>query len=224
MSEKQSQPNDSIISFDSKIELLNKFIGEDIKSENMFFNSSLDYAYYNGGKTTKNFIDALPQDWQNESTVLDSRLHMLMPGWYPAIPGWHHDDVPRNTESGQPDYINTKYHAEHILGMVNSEICPTEFLIGSISLKLPNIGETIYRKWHEEIELIKDNGDYKVLSCPESQLVYFDSSCFHRAVKANQSGWRWFCRVSKNTDRTKSITNEIRKQVQVYLEFPNNGW
>lgn len=33
----------------------------------------------------------------------DIKVHMLMPGQYPCIPGWHHDMVPRD-ESGRQDY------------------------------------------------------------------------------------------------------------------------
>ena len=39
-----------------------------------------------------------------------------------------------------------------------------------------------------------------------------------------RNGWRWFGRVSRNTDRVKNITNEIRVNAQVYLEFPMEGW
>jgi hypothetical protein len=66
----------------------------EIKKEPMFFNSDFDYAYLNGGKITRSFLDNLPDGWRID-VVFDSRIHMLMPGWYPSIPGWHHDDVPR---------------------------------------------------------------------------------------------------------------------------------
>lgn len=84
--------------FKPSIKILNPFaVGIDsnaIKNEKMFFNSDLVFAYENGGPITKSFIDNLPEEWKTNS-VFDSRVHMLMPGWYPAIPGWHHDDVPR---------------------------------------------------------------------------------------------------------------------------------
>ena len=54
--------------------------------------------------------------------------------------------------------------------------------------------------------------------------IQFDCNTFHTGVKAVKGGWRWFIRLSRNTDRTKNITNEIRRQVQVYLEEPMAGW
>jgi len=59
---------------------------------------------------------------------------------------------------------------------------------------------------------------------PSNRLVYFDCDTFHTGTKAVKNGWRWFGRVSRNTDRVNKITNEIRKQAQVYLEFPMEGW
>lgn len=85
--------------FDSQIHELGHFANDcsndDIKNEPMFFNCDLDFAWDNGGNITRSFISNLPYDWQDEGIVFDSRVHMLMPGWYPAIPGFHHDDVPR---------------------------------------------------------------------------------------------------------------------------------
>lgn len=156
--------------------------------------------------------------------VFDSRVHMLMKGWYPCIPGFHHDDVGRNKTTGQPDYKNLQYKSEHILGVVNADICPTVFAIGDAKLKLPNENEIIYKQWHKDVESMIDNKTLQRIECPDRQLVYFDYQTFHSGQKAKSNGWRWFGRVSINTDRVNHITNEIRRQVQVYLEHPMEGW
>lgn len=219
--------------FDSKITLLNKFecSSDKVKEEPMFFNCDLSFAYEKGGQVTKAFIDALPPDWK-ENVVFDSRVHMLMPGWYPAIPGYHHDDVPRPLipvgqhfiSAGQPDYDNPRYRSEHILALVNAHICPTEFVIGECEMPEIPEGELIYRRWDSEIKQLIRDQKVEVVQAPDKQLVYFDCDSFHSGVKAVSNGWRWFGRVSRNTDRVYSITNEIRSQVQVYLEFPMEGW
>lgn len=219
--------------FDSKITLLNKFEcpSDKVKEEPMFFNCDLEFAYEKGGQVTKSFIDALPPDWK-ENVVFDSRVHMLMPGWYPAIPGYHHDDVPRPLipvgqhfiSAGQPDYDNPRYRSEHILALVNAHVCPTEFVIGECEMPEIPEGELIYRRWDSEIKQLIRDQKVEVVQAPDKQLVYFDCDSFHSGVKAVSNGWRWFGRVSRNTDRVNSITNEIRSQVQVYLEFPMEGW
>lgn len=224
------------IVFDSKFQLLNPFAqaidDSEIKSEPMFFNANLPFAYDAGGPITKAFIDALPEDWNILDAVFDSRIHMLMPGWYPAIPGWHHDDVPRAIippgqhfiTAGQPDYDNMRYKAEHIMGLVNAKVCPTHFVVGECKMKPVPDGELIYRQWHTEIEDMVKNENVDTYAAEDRRLVYFDWQTFHTGQKAVSNGWRWFGRVSRNTDRVNQITNEIRNQVQVYLEFPMEGW
>lgn len=201
-----------------------------IKSEPMFFNCSPDFAYNNGGPITQSFLDALPAGWGD--AVFDSRVHMLMPGWYPAIPGYHHDDVPRPTiptgqhflTAGQPDYDAPAYLSEHIMGLVNAEVAPTHFAIGRCDMKRVPDGDLIYRQWHYEIEAKLAASEISRIDAPDRQLIHFDWQSFHTGSQAVKNGWRWFGRISRNTDRAKSVTNEFRRNAQVYLEFPMEGW
>jgi hypothetical protein len=219
--------------FNSQIKELSSFAEGmmDIKNEPMFFNCSGAYAFENGGPITRSFLSALPDGWY-DNVVFDSRVHMLMPGWYPAIPGFHHDDVPRPEippgqhfiTAGQPDYDNPRYNAEHIMGLVNGDICPTIFALGECTMPAIKPGELIYRKWHLEVERLLNDGVLNKSIALSNRLIYFDCDTFHSGVKAIGNGWRWFGRISRNTDRVNKITNEIRKQAQVYLEFPMEGW
>lgn len=193
-----------------------------IKNETMLFNCDLEFAYANGGELTQSFIDTLPDDWKDCNPVVDSRVHMLMDGWFPCIPGYHHDDVPRNTPTGQPNYDHLKYHSQHLMGLLNGDICSTLFALGKHSL--PVVDGVIYQKWHPMVEQqIKDG---LLITYPVKSGVYteFDWQSMHTGQRAVKSGWRWFIRLSRQTDRQKLISNEIRKQSQVYLEFPMQGW
>lgn len=222
--------------FDSKFRVVAPFardISNDaIKSEPMFFNCDAEFAYSQGGPITRSFFDSMPDGWLNKPLVFDSRVHMLMPGWFPAIPGFHHDDVPRPTipvgqhfvTAGQPDYDNPRYRSEHIFGLVNGDICPTQFAIGECEMPKVLDGQLIYRTWHAEVERLLADGKLQSVSTPDRALIHFDCNAFHQGVKAKASGWRWFGRASFNTDRTDKVTNEIRQQVQIYLEFPMEGW
>ncbi|MGN6417773.1 MAG: hypothetical protein ACTHMC_09795 [Pseudobacter sp.] len=213
--------------FTSQVKTINTFgqgLSNDIiKNEPMFFNSGFDFAMEKGGDITRAFLNALPLDWKRSGMVFDSRVHMLMPGWYPAIPGWHHDDVPR-VGDGQPDYEKPAYRSEHILGLVNAAVCPTHFAVGICTMPAVRDGEVIYKYWDKEVsKLIADERMYIEVS-KDRTMYYFDCDTFHTGTKAVANGWRWFGRVSRYTDRVKSITNEIRVNAQVYLEFPTQGW
>lgn len=198
----------------------------------MFFNCDGEFAFHKGGEITKHFLSMLPGDWQNNPFVFDSRVHMLMPGWFPAIPGWHHDDVPRAKiptgqhfiTGGQPDYDNPRYRSEHIMGLINADVCPTHFATGKCVMPAIPDGELIYRAWNDEVERQIKEGVLEVEVAKDRTLYYFDCDTFHTGVRAVSNGWRWFGRVSRNTDRLENITNEIRVNAQVYLEFPMEGW
>lgn len=194
-----------------------------IKNEPMLFNCDLDSAYRLGGPITRAFIDGLGSDYTDCPVVVDSRVHMLMPGWFPCIPGFHHDDVPRSGAAGQPNYIDPEYRSIHLLGLVNGDICPTEFALGQIELDIPESG-IIYKQWHPLVVDAVESGQLTSVSARSGEYLEFDDRAFHQGVKALSTGWRWFIRISRNTDRTKHCTNEVRRQVQVYLENPMEGW
>jgi hypothetical protein len=213
------------VEFDSKVVIRGGFPAEDysqedIKNEPMFFNCDLDFAYKHGGEITRDFIYFMPSDWRDSNPVFDSRVHMLMKDWYPCIPGWHHDDIPRNTPTGQPNYENPAYHSEHLLGLVNAEICPTLFIQDNVIVTEPDINGRVYQTWDAEIR----SKQYKTYEAESGLYLQFNADTFHTGTKAKEQGWRWFARASRNTDRQRTITNEIRRQVQVYLETPEAGW
>jgi hypothetical protein len=205
---------------------------DEIKNEPMFFNSSFEFAYKNGGPITRSFLANLPDKLRGRKLVVDSRVHMLMPGWYPAIPGFHHDDVPRPPipvgqhfiTAGQPDYDNPRYHSKHIMGLVNAETAPTEFAIGDCMMPEIPDGELIYRAWHQEVKRLIGAGELKSVMAPDRRLLMFDWQTFHQGTKCVKNGWRWFGRVSWDTDRVNTVTDEIRRNAQVYLTVPFDGW
>lgn len=193
-----------------------------VKNETMFFNCDLNYSYEHGGPLTKAFINGLPYDWKDCNPVLDSRVHMLMPGWLTCIGGYHHDDVPRNTPNGQPNYDNLQYKSEHLMGLVNADISPTLFVLGKHELpKVEN--DIIYKVWHPIVEKQVANGELEKYEVQSGKYVEFDWQSMHCGQTTRKNGWRWFVRLSRKTDRQNHITNEIRRQTQVYLD-PTIGW
>lgn len=202
----------------------NIYTKEQISNEPMFYRASADFAYSNGGIITRSFLDRLPEDWKNIPVTIDSRVHMLMPGWYPCIPGMHHDDIPRTRSDGQPNYEVLSYNADHLIGLVNAEIAPTEFAVGEIDLDIPPLGELIYRDWHPKVMKAIEDGTMLSLKATSGVMYQFDNYAFHQGTAAVSSGWRWFIRVSRDTDRALDCKNEIRKQTQVYMQNPMEGW
>lgn len=218
-----------MIHFNSQICYRGSFVDtwdeEQIKNEPMLFNCDLEGALRLGGPITHAFLAALPEDWQSD-VVIDSRVHMLMPGWTPCIPGWHHDDVPRGGSNNQPIY-DRLHDAEHLMGLVNGDIAATRFLVGPVVVSEAHSKALVYKEWSQEInrQIATGSPNFKVMSAPSGRLIQFDCYAFHTGVPAIENGWRWFIRVSRKSQRLdKPLTNELRRQVQVYMEFPEQGW
>ncbi len=210
--------------FDSKFKYVGEipsFKMEDIREEPMLFACDLQHAYEIGGKITKAFLDNLPDDWKNQSVIVDSRVHMLMTGMFPCIPGFHVDDVPRERSDGQPDHINPSYKAEHIL--CNIGTCSmTNFAVGKLSLEEPPLGETIYKVWHPIVQKMIEDNELELHTVEENKLTLFDWQGWHEGTAAKFNGWRMFIRATRNTNRP--FYNERRYQTQVYMPYPYAGW
>lgn len=204
---------------------------EQIKNEPMLFNCNLDGAIRLGGPITREVLCQIPAAWAQGPLLIDSRVHMLMPGWYPCIPGWHHDDVPRTREDKQPNYGPGQCRSEHMMLLINGDICPTEFALGEAEFGVPGLGQVIYEHWHRDVETKLVQGELVPWSAPSKTFIHFGDRTWHRGVPAVAGGWRYFIRISryfdpdgKWIDRGNPRTNELRRQVQVYLESPNKGW
>lgn len=136
--------------------------------------------------------------------------------------GTNHDDVPRERSDGQPNYIKPSYEAQHCMMLVNGDICPTEFALGDSEFEDVPMGQVYYKVWHPQIlQKIKD-WELAAWKAPSNQLIYFDWQTWHQGTRAIADGWRFFIRASWNTGRKP--LNEVRRQVQVYLEFLMEGW
>lgn len=192
---------------------------DQIKKEPMLFSADFDYAYEHGGPITKEFLYQLRKG--NNNWVIDSRVHMLMPGWYPCIPGWHHDDIPRTRTDGQPQYKEMTYHSDHVMAVVG-DASLTEFLDEPINLSEVKLGKIIYKEWNNTINKRIKKEKLKTKQINELDIISFDAFDFHRGMPANKNGWRFFIRASRNT--TRPILNETRNQVQIYMGELEAGW
>jgi hypothetical protein len=201
---------------------LRVYTQDEVKNEPMLFNCDIRHSIKYGKSITLDFLMSLPMEiLKNPTFIFDSRVHMLMKGWFPCIPGFHHDDVERTLATGQPNYINPSTRSNHAFALVNGDICPTEFALGDYSLEIPEEG-IIYKEWHPKVQSLISDGLMTSHKVKSNQVIFFNDRAFHQGTKAVENGWRWFGRASWDT--TRKPTNEIRNQVQVYLEFPMEGW
>jgi hypothetical protein len=194
---------------------LPKFDDATIEKEPMLFHASEEFARAKGGPITHAFLDGIA-DWG--PVVIDSRVHMLMPGFWPCIPGWHVDDVPRTRADGQPDHTNPCYKSEHVLALFG-DCSLTQFTEGDFMLEDPEpFTGKVYQLWNRYLE----KQALHISAVPPETLCFFNWQSLHRGQPATKRGWRLFIRASRSTHERP--VNKIRVQTQVYLVDPTESW
>lgn len=208
--------------------------GEEVRYEPMLFNALGSVAYELGGPITREFIDKLCLPHERDTFVFDSRVHMLFPGWFPCIPGFHHDDVPRYRDDGQPLYEEFGFDVEeagvyperpfHVAALVGDDISRTQFALGKADFEYVPKGKKFYQEWHPIVEQKLADGELEEYVIPMHKMIHFNDRSWHQGVQSTGSGWRWFGRAAFACDRLKNPANELRRQVQVYMPAPMEGW
>jgi len=197
--------------------LMPDFSEDVIKVEPMFFSSTKQFALTHSGLITKTFIEIFLNDY--DDWIIDSRVHMLKRGWFPCMPGWHHDDIPLDPKTNQPNYDTPEYFARHRFCVIGQSSM-TEFL--NCETEMPKVDTIFYKDWNDVIKAkyLDTTSIFKVSS---GDVVDFTWQDFHRGVECTvEFCWRYFIRASRQTKR--EFKNEIRNQVQIYLVNPETGW
>ncbi|MBY4725719.1 MULTISPECIES: hypothetical protein [Burkholderia] len=203
-----------------------------IKAEPMFFRADPGFAESHGDLLTQDFLAAARDIWGSlEGCIVDSRHHMLMPGMYPCIPGWHTDDAPRDQSrwGGQPDIFNPEYVTEHLLCIVDvGTESLTEFLTGDVGLYQPHFerelerGRNFYRTADHLFNTVARAKPPTAITVKSFQIAEFDVHSWHRGQSAKQRGFRWFIRITRNSRH--AVQNELRSNAQVYITDSSYGW
>ena len=210
---------------------------KDFTDAQMFFSASIDYAKKHDELTcrilemfqeSRGYRDCLNSMPDGYHFVVDTRITHCMKGQYPSIPGWHCDEVPRNVNDdfGQPDFLSLDDNVLHWLFLLSTDDnhCNTEFLDGSI-VGFPHMygpNELVYSQLDRRVNAGLEYGALSAEKVPSRCFFRFDQEVIHRATPATSDGWRLFLRVS--CVKNRPIKNVIRRQVQVYLADPSQGW
>jgi hypothetical protein len=206
---------------------------EVIKNTPQLWNASLDDALKYGGELTKAAIGAMNLKFDRKHVIVDTKVHMLMPGFFPAIPSWHTDGVPRGTElrpdaKGAPNiYAQQDMSSSHFHLLVTGDGCLTEFINQPLNLDCPAEPTTdLYKVISENVqELTTLYGVDIITPMPSCQVLEWDWWNIHRGIKAKKHEWRYLIRVTE-TDHMQPQTDLrqiLRTQIQVYVP-ESFGW
>ena len=198
------------------------------------FRASLEDAVRYGGTITKSALSQMNLRGDREYTIVDVKVHMLMAGQNPAIPGWHTDGVPRKingSPSGGPPDLPQQLTRErdpryHI--MVTGQHCLTEFLAEPVTLDIPDEVATstnLYKWMSRKVQQKVGEGELETFHLDPCQVYEFGWWDIHRGIFSTGREWRYLIRVTESDSlppRT-DLNEVIRTQHNVYApeEF---GW
>lgn len=199
-----------------------EFSDEVIESEPMLFGASVDFARCHGGGITRNFLRKLPTEDAARPWMIDSRVHMLKAGWYPAIPGWHLDSIPRSKTNRQPDFAIDTSGLECVTAIIGGGSA-TEFLEPGSTINLHCRDGKRWAEFSREINSSILDGEIRTKKLDFGAVVVFGPNDFHRASPSTGDAWRCFFRATRSP-WIRPEQGKIRKQTQVYLHELEAGW
>lgn len=207
----------------------NAQLQRDIESTPNLSRASMENALLFGGPLLREVLQNCPLVGDRPHTIVDTKVTMLLPGFIPAIPGWHTDGVPRGAyknpyDTGFPSMAAQLDHTERGLfprfhTLIVGNPCLTEFVEVPVTLNLEHSEDPeLYKEVSRQINQMKP----PTISQPEHRWISWSWWNLHRAVPATTRGWRLQIRVAEMYHPPLE-TGFIRAQNQVYVstEF---GW
>lgn len=197
-----------------------------VKNTPSLWQADLDTAVRYGGELTHAALGAMNLRGDKRFTVVDTKVHMLMPGQCPAIPGWHTDGAPRllaspqdltghlahsPTGQGPPDLRVQEHWGEegrtprfHLL--VTGHGCLTEFLWNPLTIDIAEVASPdLYAELTTVVEQ-KRGLDYvagedlatSFRFAPSCTVIEWDWWNLHQGILAQQREWRFLIRVTES--------------------------
>ena len=200
---------------------------ETIEQETCLYSADPIFAIRNGGPLTLSImkklleeVNFITQDDNYRYPIIDTRVHMLMPGQCPAIPGWHCDNVPRSSYNAQPDLALISPHQINYTVLIGSEenIAPTEFI--NREKIIPFNPEKVWGSVSDFINQNMESFWHDIISVEDGTILEFNGPTIHRATPATKRGWRFFFRMSFMSNPAQ---NKIRNQSMIYAT-EDMGW
>lgn len=194
---------------------------EEIASEPRLVGLSFDQALEQAGPLGTRILDAMcfPACPEGLFPIVDSRAHRLMPGMYPAIPGWHCDDWPRPDYHSQPDPALWDRRAAHYLGIIETvpHVSLTQFVTSPLKVSFDPT-EPLWKQVHKAVDASAVETSTQVAG----QVLRMSGNTIHRASPCFNRGWRYWMRLSFMHHAPEKALTVGPEQTYVLSEA--NGW
>lgn len=204
-----------------------------IKNTLGLHNASLDDALKYGGDLTRSAIAAMDLQMSKKHIIVDTKVHMLLPGMCPAIPGWHTDGVPRGSSLDPLAKKDPNIQAQEELDspifhlLVTGESCLTQFVKErDFELDVPEQPDSsLYKMVTEQVARKVEQKELTAYEAPSCTAIMWDWWEIHTGMPAKKHEWRFLIRVTESDIQAPKtdIREVIRTQQQAYMPM-NFGW
>lgn len=192
--------------------------------------AALSDAVLFGGPLVRQALQSAPLVGDRKHVIVDTKVSMLMPGWCPAIPGWHTDGVPRGdsgnpASSGMPSLERQQFRSDNgyfprFHTVVFGVPCMTQYVTDRMAMEVNGETPELYSDMTAQVQELLPRLN---IATPDiGEWVSWDWWQVHQAAKSADRGWRLLIRVTESSDVAPE-PNFIRTQSQVYVEH-NYGW
>lgn len=207
----------------------------DLELKNTFslWNASYEDAIRYGGAITRDALQAMNIHHDRKNIIVDTKIHMLMPGWSPAILGWHVDGAPRDAQknpqgTGLPDTFaqegDERFNRYHL--MVTGTGCLTQYINKPVTVPIPSTPSyDVYTHMSRFVQEHVAKHPEDVSTFPSCTVMEFDWWDIHTGVLATKKEWRYLIRVCESDyyEPRKDLREVIRMQSQIYSPT-DFGW
>ncbi len=198
---------------------------DEIRSTPGLLNASLKDAVMYGGRAVQAALSSAPLLYARDNVIVDVKVHMLMPGMVPAIPGWHTDGVPR-CESGSPSgpLAPDLRRQEGVLSPIYHLFyagcdAPTVFLNErDVELDVPaDPSADLYSRITKEVTA---RDTLERVELPDLSWWTWDWWELHSAQPSRDRGWRMLIRITESDfiEASSDLRDVIRMQQQAYVQ------
>lgn len=212
---------------------VSNFTQNDIKDAPGLWNAPLDIAMQFGGRITQAALSNMQLGYDHKHIVVDVKTHLLQPGMFPAIPGWHTDGVPRggtmSPAKGAPDILmqnNQRSPRYHL--MIMGADCPTVFMEErNVELVVPDMpSPDLYKIISEQCRALHEKNEITTVEIVPGLIYTWDWWELHTAQATRSSGWRYLIRVTESDylEPQRDLNEIFRKQQQVFVASEQFGW
>lgn len=211
----------------------------DIKNTFGLFRASLEDALFYGGDVTRYALSLMNFRNDRKHIVVDTKIHNLMRGMCPAIPGWHTDGIPRLKDPDDISTVNIDFGQPWLNGQAAEVMRPSRYHImcfgenttqfisnDNVDFDVPaEPNHDLYRILSHQVNKEVSHDMLGVVQMEPYTVYEFDWWRIHSAPIAKRREWRFLIRVTESDGYTPTADKSdlIRKQSQVYLPM-EYGW